>query len=200
MVCARISRGWLFVVCLAYACDGSRAASSPPEASASFDASSDAGSGAPPAADGGRDASSEPASYRAVREIFERSCAYNRCHSGVPTGGSLPLPPGSDIALALVDVPSCEYPPLVRVKPGDPERSWLWIKLTADVRPKTDEFYDYILFEPEPGWDETMRGCRDRLPDGTPLFGQRMPLTAPNMLPVEELAVIRDWISEGAPH
>jgi hypothetical protein len=144
--------------------------------------------------------SSDPASYRAVREIFERSCAYNRCHSGVPTGGALSLAPGSDYAAALVDVPSCEYPPLVRVKPRELEQSWLWIKLTAEVRPKSDAFYDYILFEPEPGWDETKRGCRDQLPDGTPLFGQRMPLTAPNLLPEAELAAVRDWILAGAPH
>jgi hypothetical protein len=182
-VWARILRPWLLVLCSACACDGDRHAES-----------SQSEAGAP------ADAGVEPASYRAVREIFERSCAYNRCHSGVPIGGALPLAPGGDHASVLVGVPSCEYPPLERVKPGEPEQSWLMIKLTADVRPKSDPFADYILFEPEPGWDESQRGCRDRTPDGTPLFGQRMPLTAPNMLPDEELAVIREWIREGAPH
>lgn len=155
---------------------------------------------------GGRDAGpldaapADPKSYQRVREIFARSCTYQRCHSGVPTGGNFDLTPGTEYAEAMVGVPSCEYPKYLRVAPGDPEHSWVMIKLTSQVRPRDDELADYILFEPEPGWDESKRICRDHAPDGTPLFGQRMPLTAPNMLPEEELEVVRDWIERGAPH
>ena len=161
------------------------------------------GDDASPAAlteDAGRDAGTAAGSYPAVREIFARSCAYQRCHSGVPIGGALNLAEGSNYAEALVNVPACEYPELMRVKPGDPDRSWLLIKLTAKVRPKDDPLADYILFDPAPDWDASQRACRDQAPDATPLFGQRMPLTAPNLLPDDELAVIREWIREGAPH
>ena len=139
-------------------------------------------------------------SYPAVREILTRSCTWERCHSGVPIGGNLPLTPGTDYAVSMVNVPSCEYPEYMRVAPGDPEHSWLMIKLTAQVRPREDPLADYILFEPAAGWDESKRFCRDHADDGTTLFGQRMPLTAPNMLPKEDIELIRNWIEAGAPH
>jgi hypothetical protein len=143
---------------------------------------------------------SRSSSYDAVREILTRSCTYERCHSGVPIGGNLDLTPGIDYAGSMVDVPSCEYPPYLRVKPGDPDHSWVIVKLTSHVRPRDDALADYILFEPEPGWDERKRVCRDHADDGTPLFGQRMPLTAPNMLPSDQIETIRNWIASGAPH
>jgi hypothetical protein len=103
-------------------------------------------------------------------------------------------------ASVLVGVPACEYERLARVEPGSPERSWLFIKLTADVRAQDDPYADYILFEPPADWNADQRGCRDRTEHGTPLFGQRMPLTAPNMLPDAELQVVRAWIETGALH
>jgi len=42
-------------------------------------------------------------------------------------------------------------------------------------------------------------GCRDQTEDGAPLFGQRMPATAPNTLSDADLATISRWIAEGAP-
>ena len=141
-----------------------------------------------------------PKSYAAVRDILAHSCTWERCHSGVPIGGNLDLTPGIDYAGSMVDVPSCEYPRYMRVAPGDPEHSWVMIKLTAQARPPEDPLGNYILFEPEPGWDESKRICRDHADDGTPLFGQKMPLTAPNMLPDEQIALIRRWIEDGAPH
>jgi hypothetical protein len=145
-------------------------------------------------------ARAESKSYQAVREILTHSCTYERCHSGVPIGGNLDLTPGIDYAGSMVGVPSCEYPKYLRVAPGDPEHSWVMIKLTSQVRPRQDALADYILFEPDTGWDESKRICRDHTPDGTPLFGQRMPLTAPNMLPQGQIETIREWIAEGAPH
>jgi hypothetical protein len=140
-----------------------------------------------------------PASYAAVVDILRRSCAYLRCHAGPYVGGGLPLQPGADYASVLVNVPACQYERMKRVEPYHPERSWLMIKLTASFRDADDPYAGYIFFESDPDWDPEQRSCRDATEDGTPLFGQRMPLTAPNMLPESELETIRSWISEGAP-
>jgi hypothetical protein len=171
--------------CLALlACAGDAAHATPDSSMASPD-----DSGAP-----------RPESYAAVVEILERSCAYVRCHSGTPVGGALSFLRGANHALSLVDVPACEYELMKRVEPFHPERSWLIVKLTAAFRPASDPYANYIYFDPEPGWDPNQRGCRDETDEGTPLFGSRMPLTAPNMLPDEELETLRGWIAEGAPH
>ena len=112
----------------------------------------------------------------------------------------MPLLRGSNHAAALVGVPACEYERMNRVEPFHPERSWMMVKLTAAFRDRDDPYAGYIYFDPEPDWDPNQRGCRDQTEDGTPLFGSRMPLTAPNMLPESELDTIRSWIAEGAPH
>ena len=137
--------------------------------------------------------------YPQVVSIIERSCAYQRCHAGTPMGAGLGFELGSDHRAMLVDVPSCEYERMARVAPGSLEQSWLWIKLTAPFRPITDPYAHAIYFTPPPGWDESQRGCRDQTDEGVPLFGQRMPSTAPNTLPPEQLDVIRRWILAGAP-
>lgn len=141
----------------------------------------------------------ESASYRAVVEILARSCAYQRCHDAPVFGAGLDLAPGSDYHRALVGVTACEYERMARVEPGHPERSWLMVKLTAPARPLHDPYATYIYFDPPTGWDPNQRRCRDQTEDGTPLFGQRMPATAPNMLSKEEIAVVRSWIEDGAP-
>ena len=138
--------------------------------------------------------------YPRVVEIIERSCAYVRCHAGPLIGARVSFARGADYASQLVSVPACEYERMARVEPFDPEHSWLMVKLTADFRPADDPLPFYIRFEPDADWDPDVRGCRDRADDGTPLFGQRMPLTAPNTLPEEEVEVIREWIAAGAKH
>jgi hypothetical protein len=137
--------------------------------------------------------------YRDVTAIIARSCAYERCHSGALIGAGLDLRKGSDYRAALLDRPSCEYPPMATVEPGDPEHSWLMVKLTAPFRDRDDPYAFYIRFTPDADWDPELRGCRDRTTDGSPLFGQRMPATAPNMLPAADLDRIREWIAAGAP-
>jgi hypothetical protein len=134
-----------------------------------------------------------------VESILTRSCAYERCHSGALIGGALDLSRGRDYRAALVSVPACQYERMARVEPGDPERSWLMVKLTAEFRDRDDPYAYYIHFTPAPDWDPNERACRDQTDDGTPLFGQRMPLTAPNMLPAQELDTIAAWIASGAP-
>jgi hypothetical protein len=149
-----------------------------------------------------RDAAAQDAAsplYAEVESILVRSCAFERCHSGALVGGALDLSRGGDYHAALVGIEACEYERMARVEPGDPDRSWLMVKLTAEFRGPEDPYPFYIRFMPAPGWDSTRRACRDQASDGTPLFGQRMPLTAPNMLPEAELDAIRAWIAAGAP-
>jgi hypothetical protein len=169
-----------------------------PAAADAAAASGRAGSAARPQ-DAGAPAD-RPESYLAVADIVQRSCAYARCHDGPILGGSLRFARGSDFAEPLVDIDACEYEGMKRVKPFDPEHSWIMVKLTADFRAQGDPYADYINFDPGPDWDPTRRGCRDQTDEGIPLFGQRMPATAPNMLPNSDLDLIRAWISEGAPH
>jgi hypothetical protein len=73
------------------------------------------------------------------------------------------------------------------------------IKLTARFRPAMDPYPNYIVFTPPADWEEGVRGCRDQTEDGVPLFGQRMPNTAPNTLSDAELDTIARWIATGAP-
>jgi hypothetical protein len=159
------------------------------------------GADAPHEADEREDAAQDGPSplYTEVESILERSCAFERCHSGAIVGGALDLSRGSDYHAALVGIAACEYERMARVEPGDPDDSWLMVKLTADFRGPEDPYPFYIRFTPASDWDPMRRACRDQTDDGTPLFGQRMPLTAPNMLPERELAAIGAWIDAGAP-
>jgi mono/diheme cytochrome c family protein len=61
-----------------------------------------------------------------VQPIFDKACV--ECHGAKKAKAKLNL----DAAVALkslVDVPSEQVPGTVRVKPGDPEQSYLWLKL-----------------------------------------------------------------------
>jgi hypothetical protein len=163
----------------AVACEASHADSPQPDAAAAQDGA---------------------ALYAAASSVLQRSCSYERCHSGAIVGGGLSLQRGADYAASLVGVTACEYERMARVEPFDPDHSWMIIKLTAPFRDSEDPYANYILFDPPSDWDRNTRNCRDQTDDGTPLFGQRMPLTAPNMLPDEDLATLRAWILAGAPH
>ena len=154
-------------------------------------ASWDAGAGEPPP--------TGESLYPQVQAIVRRSCSFDRCHNGIFVGAGLYFGPDMDARDALVNVTACEYDRMARVAPGDPEHSWIWIKLTAPFRPQLDPYATYIEFEPPADWDRSVRGCPDETDTGVPLFGQRMPATAPNSLPKEELSVIRRWIEQGAP-
>ena len=192
--------GWLLLRGMA-ACAGDvqhddGAASALAQASCALDA------GPATTPDGGTSSSADDAgsaSYQRVREIIARSCAYHRCHAGPVQGGGLNFAAGVDYRSQLVNVQSCGYDRMMEVEPFAPERSWLMVKLTADARPLDDPYATYIYFDPPADWDPTKRRCVDQTDDGKPLFGQRMPATAPNMLPPDELEAIRAWIAEGAP-
>lgn len=69
-----------------------------------------------------------------VQPIFTDSCADTFCHSGAFPAGGLSLAAGTSYA-ALVGVgstnPAARAAGLLRVNPGDPDRSFLIIKVTA---------------------------------------------------------------------
>lgn len=61
-----------------------------------------------------------------VQPILDRECA--KCHDAKEHKGKLDL--GPEVAYKnLVNVPSAEVETLMRVKPGDPAASYLWLKL-----------------------------------------------------------------------
>jgi hypothetical protein len=68
--------------------------------------------------------------------IFTPSCNFSSCHSNGSAAGGLILASGSSFA-KLVDVVSAQTTAknqgLLRVKPGDPDHSFLMIKLKAVV-------------------------------------------------------------------
>jgi hypothetical protein len=191
------------------ACDGGLrdpAARSPLEAGA-LEAGAllavEAGLVLPSAFDGGEggEAALPAAPYEAfapIARLIAARCSFDRCHGAGAYGGGIDFGGRSDPYEQLVGVASCQYPPYQRVQPGAPDRSWLMVKLTAEARPASDPLATYILFTPETGFDPSARGCPDQTDDGTPLFGTRMPGTAPNMLESSELETIRRWIADGA--
>ncbi len=150
-------------------------------------------------------------SHEAVLSIVRTSCVFSSCHGGPRSGASrLNFQPVVDGTMTLRDVlvdrPSCEYDPMPLVTPGDPDRSWLMLKLDGPHTPDRA-----ITFTPDESWDPGI----ERRPDGTypasicPLvsrgeitFGALMPqgsgTEAPVLTPVQ-LATFRGWILTGAP-
>jgi hypothetical protein len=72
------------------------------------------------------------------------------------------------------------------------------IKLTSPVYEEPDRL-GLIEFTPDPAWVPKEGPCANTASDGTPLFGMRMPATAPNVLPDADLASFKRWIEVGAP-
>lgn len=65
--------------------------------------------------------------------IFATECALSGCHRGGSAPLGLDLSPGS-AAANLVNVPSAEVPALLRVAPGNPDDSYLVIKIEGGPR------------------------------------------------------------------
>ncbi len=71
---------------------------------------------------------------RQLQVTFSTYCAVSGCHvPGNPTGG-LALAPGFAYQ-NLVNVPSREYPTDMRVNPGDPSHSYLYLKVSENPPP-----------------------------------------------------------------
>jgi hypothetical protein len=109
-----------------------------------------------------------------VQPIFDRSCAFApACHAGpVPAGPGYDLSPGKSCA-ASVNVPSREVPSLKLVKPGDPNSSYMVLKIQG---------------APNIAQQQMPQGC-----PGTPLDARSQCLTA------DQIAAIVQWVTECAP-
>ncbi|MFQ5456505.1 MAG: hypothetical protein ACE5EA_09960 [Nitrospirota bacterium] len=104
----------------------------------------------------------EPKLSSIETKIFEKSCAFPGCHGDIDTKRGLNLKFGKSRE-NLVDVDSDEKPGVGRVVPGDPDNSYLILKLEGNSN----------------------------------IDGERMPLNG-SALTNEEIAVIREWITNGA--
>jgi hypothetical protein len=117
------------------------------------------------------------------------SCAASSCHASDGAGKAhLNFKTAKDLTEVLVNVPACENTKLMRVKPGNPEESWLWIKLTGAIQDKTEGKLVYA------GTPSTCSSVATG-------FGSRMPYAAGSFdkLSAAKLAIIHDWIVGGAP-
>jgi hypothetical protein len=73
----------------------------------------------------------EPVNYEEhIQPIFDRSCVTSGCHNSDKAGG-LDLSSGKSYS-NLVNVPSQNYPPFLRVKAGSPDSSVLYNKLVGN--------------------------------------------------------------------
>lgn len=122
------------------------------------------GGGGAPGAAATVEALGEPVSYEQVQAVFdEYGCV--ACHPGV--NSSLDLTPELSYE-QLVGVPALEDPTLYRVVAGDPERSFLYLKI-GGAPPVAD----------------------------IPAIGVRMPPFAPP-IDAADMDVVRRWILQGA--
>jgi hypothetical protein len=102
------------------------------------------------------------ATFQSIQDnVFTPICSV--CHAGGAAPQGLRLDPVNSYLL-LVGVPSTEVSSIVRVRPGDPDNSYLVQKI-----------------------------------EGHAAVGAQMPFGAPP-LPASTIAVIRQWITDGAPH
>jgi hypothetical protein len=149
--------------------------------------------------------------YEHVEFVIRRSCSFSSsCHGGRGRGEArlnfaAVTNVGEPVTDLLNGVLSCEYDRMPRIDPGNPDNSWLWIKLTAET---DDE--GFILFEPDDDWEHGLEEDEDGLlerstcpltEEGVLSFGLSMPrnLEEPAPLADEEIEMIRQWIVLGAP-
>lgn len=104
----------------------------------------------------------EPTLASIQENIFDVSCALSGCHTGSNPPMGLDLTAGQSRSI-LVGVASREVPAFERVDPGNPDDSYLVMKIEGDAR----------------------------------IVGVRMPLGR-TPLSGEQIAVIREWILNGA--
>jgi len=65
-----------------------------------------------------------------VMEIFENKCAFSGCHAGASSSAGLDLTQ-EQAYVGLVSQPSVDFPNIALVKPGNPVRSYLMMKLVG---------------------------------------------------------------------
>ena len=66
--------------------------------------------------------------------VFSPRCAVSGCHVGTTAPFGLDLGSATSSASNLINVASAEIPTLMRVEPGNPTDSYLYMKVTGDPR------------------------------------------------------------------
>ncbi len=126
----------------------------------------------------------EGAAFRPVAGLLQKRCATSGCHAGTKPVKGLSLR-ADDIYRSTVNVPSRTHRKLLRVAPGDPERSLLYLKLLLPHRggyrggrmplsmdPLTDQQIALIR-----AWIESFPDERWGTPDATDEAGATTPRT-----------------------
>jgi hypothetical protein len=139
----------------------------------------------------------ELAQYAEVERIVKTSCALETCHGFMVANAHMELM-HNDLRAAWIDVPACEYSPMMRVKPGAPEESWVMVKLAGPVH--FEQYADFIDFKPAADWLPGPPECSGgNFDDGMVWFGTRMPPAGTATVAAEDVDTIRGWIEAGAP-
>ena len=165
----------------------------------------------PLAACGGDDGGEtiEP-TYEKVEQTLMTSCSFSTsCHGGAGSGRAMlnfqTAIAAGDFREVLVGEAACEYDFMPRVDPGNPENSWLMIKIAG-----AHDGDGNLEFTPDPGWDHglTPDAGGDLPPSTCPLteggeisFGDVMPLSIGTPMPLSDarIEMFRQWIAAGAP-
>jgi hypothetical protein len=66
-----------------------------------------------------------------IQPIFNDNCAFSGCHSGANPRQGMSLETGKSYK-NIVNVPSKDVPSVMRVKPSDPENSYLYRKIEGE--------------------------------------------------------------------
>jgi len=92
--------------------------------------------------DDASDGSVGPGTHEQVATILgvggnATSCSISSCHGTDTAEAGLELTQGVNLHELLVGVPSCEAPSLNLVEAGDPDKSWLYLKVTGKAATKS---------------------------------------------------------------
>ncbi len=145
--------------------------------------------------------------YENVAGIFDSSCSFSSCHGGT-RAAELNFVAAREAGVLytdlLIDVPACEYDRMPLIDPGNPDNSWLYIKVTH-----AHDADGYLTFTPADDWDPGItrnpdtglfpRSTCPRTEDGEITFGEIMPDGSSNGLDERRATAIREWILAGAP-
>lgn len=164
------------------------------------DGGDDAGTGSD-AGDGG---GNEPATYAQVAALFESRCGgtVGGCHGGVNGSaalafeevGSNPKVVIQDLTTVLNGVPSCENNVMPRVDPGNPENSWLMVKLGGHSTIGISS--GRVDLGGTPPEDDRV-ACPLPMNSASYPYGEVMPIGVP--LSETDVDLVRRWIQQGAP-
>ena len=149
--------------------------------------------------------------YENVELVINESCGSSSmsCH-GNPRGKSKLnfeqlLGEGKPYTDALVNVDACQYDAMKIVEPGNPDQSWLMIKIAG-----AHNEAGVLQFTPDASWQPELEMNPDGslvdsacplVDEGVQSFGRLMPQNAQEVLPLNdaEVTMFREWIMMGAP-